>query len=95
MIYKALGSKTRVEMLKLLMKGEYHVSGLAKALGISLPVAAKHVRILENAELVGSKKFGKMHVLSVNKERLDGEIAIKRVVPVLKKRVTVKVRDSV
>lgn len=167
MIYKALGSKTRVEMLKLLMKGEYHVSGLAKALAISVPVAAKHVRILENAELVGSKKFGKTHVLSVNKEKLyeamatfseefeievqkgasildalkevagvgvreigdkefvvsidndegfyiyevdgslpntpineykmekDGEIAIKRVVPVLKKRVKVKVRGGV
>ncbi len=57
-------------MVKLLMKGEYHVSGLAKALCISVPVAAKHVRILENAELVKSKIFGKTHVLSVNKEKL-------------------------
>ena len=70
MIFKALSSKTRIEMVKLLMKGEYHVSGLAKALCISVPVAAKHVRILENAELVKSKIFGKTHVLSVNKEKL-------------------------
>ena len=70
MIFKALGSKTRVEMLKLLMKKDYHVSGLAKALGISVPVAAKHVRILEDAELLGSTKFGKTHVLKVNKEKL-------------------------
>ena len=70
MIFKALSSKTRVEMLKLLMKEEYHVSGLAKALCISVPVAAKHVRILEDAELVESKIFGRTHVLNVNRERL-------------------------
>ncbi len=70
MIFKALSSKTRVEMMKLLMKSDYHVSGLAKALGISVPVAAKHVRILEDAELVESKIFGKTHVLRVNREKL-------------------------
>ncbi|MCK4476248.1 MAG: ArsR family transcriptional regulator [Methanophagales archaeon] len=69
-IFKALGSKTRVEMLKLLMMREYHVSGLAKALDISVPVAAKHVRVLVNAELVARKDFGKTHVLSVNREKL-------------------------
>jgi len=69
-IFKALSSRTRIEMVKLLMKSNYHVSGLAKALGISVPVAAKHVRILENAELVESKTFGKTHVLKVNKEKL-------------------------
>ncbi len=57
-------------MLKLLMQCEYHVSGLAKALDISVPVAAKHVRILENAELVASKNFGRTHVLKVNREKL-------------------------
>jgi len=69
-ILKALSSKTRVEMLKLLMHRLYHVSGLAKSLDISVPVAAKHVRILENAELVERKKFGKTHVLRVNREKL-------------------------
>jgi len=57
-------------MLKLLMKTDYHVSGLAKALGISVPVAAKHVRILENAELVNRKTFGKTHVLTANKAKM-------------------------
>jgi DNA-binding transcriptional ArsR family regulator len=70
MIFKALSSKTRVEMLKLLMKSEYHVSGLAKALGISVPVAAKHVRILENAGLVDCKKYGRSHVLKANRAKL-------------------------
>ena len=69
-ILKALSSKTRVEMLKLLMKKEYHVSGLAKALGISVPVAAKHVKIIENAELAERREFGRTHVLKVNREKL-------------------------
>ncbi|RZN39014.1 MAG: ArsR family transcriptional regulator [Methanophagales archaeon ANME-1-THS] len=70
MIFKALSSKTRIEMLKLLMKSEYHVTGLAKALGISVPVAAKHVKILEHAKLVERKTFGKTHVLSANMAKL-------------------------
>jgi DNA-binding transcriptional ArsR family regulator len=69
-IFKALGSRTRIEMVKLLMKSTYHISGLAHALGISVPVAAKHVKILEKAGLVESKTFGKTHVLKVNREKL-------------------------
>ena len=57
-------------MLKLLMKRDYHVSGLAKALGISVPVTAKHVKLLEDAELVTRKTFGKTHVLAVNRSKL-------------------------
>jgi DNA-binding transcriptional ArsR family regulator len=70
MLFKALSSKTRMEMLKLLIKTDYHVSGLAKALDISVPVAAKHVRILEEAELVNRKTYGKTHVLTVNRAKL-------------------------
>ncbi len=69
-IFKALSSNTRMEMVKLLLNREYHVSGLAKALGISVPVAAKHVKILERAGLVKNEVFGKTHVLRVDKERL-------------------------
>ena len=69
-LFKALSSKTRLKMLKLLSKQNYHVSGLAKVLEISVPVAAKHVRILEAAGLVHSKTFGRTHVLSLNREKL-------------------------
>jgi len=69
-VFKALSSKTRMGMLKLLMQREYHVSGLAKALDISVPVAAKHVRLLEAAELVERKDFGKTHVLMVKRDKL-------------------------
>ena len=69
-IFKALSSKTRVEMLKLLMEDEYHITGLAKALDISVPVAARHAKILQNAGLATRKDFGKTHVLKVDIEVL-------------------------
>jgi DNA-binding transcriptional ArsR family regulator len=69
-IFKALSSKTRMAMLRLLLQDEYHVSGLANELGISVPVAAKHVKLLEDADLVHRKAFGRTHVLSANRKRL-------------------------
>ena len=70
MLFKALSSRTRIEMLKLLMNDSYHISGLAKELGISVPVVARHTRILKDAGLIKSKKYGKTQVLTVNRERL-------------------------
>ena len=69
-MFKAISSKTRMEMLKLLMHRKYHITGLAQEIGISVPVAAKHVRILEDAGLVVSEEFGRTRVLSINKDRL-------------------------
>lgn len=69
-MFKALSSKTRREMLKILAREEMHISALAKELGISVPVAAKHTKILEEKGLVERKKFGRSHVLRVKKERL-------------------------
>ena len=49
-----------------------HISGLAKELRISVPVAAKHIKILEKEGFIKRRKFGRTHVLSVNTEKLDG-----------------------
>lgn len=67
-MFRALASKTRRRMLKLILRREYHISGLAKELGISTPVAAKHVKILEQAKLVERQKYGKTHVLRAKPE---------------------------
>jgi len=69
--FRALGSDTRKKILRILSKGELHVSGLAKELGISVPVTSKHVRILEDAGFIEKKKFGATHVLSANAEMLE------------------------
>lgn len=65
-LFRALSSKTRLNMLKILLKEEMHISALAKKLKISVPVVSKHVRILENAGFVKRKKYGRSHVIKAN-----------------------------
>lgn len=69
-LFKALSSPTRIKMLKMLMKEEMHISALAKKLGISVPVTAKHIRNLEKAGLIERKEIGRSHVLKVNSEQI-------------------------
>ncbi|NPE31633.1 helix-turn-helix domain-containing protein [Methanococcoides sp. SA1] len=69
-VFSALGSDTRIKMLELLSGEEMHISELARTLGISVPVAAKHVKILEAADLVERRIFGKTHVLKPNKDNI-------------------------
>jgi DNA-binding transcriptional ArsR family regulator len=57
-------------MLELLSGEEMHISELARKLEISVPVAAKHVKILEAADLVERRIFGKTHVLKPNKDNI-------------------------
>ena len=47
-----------------------HISGLARELKISVPVTAKHVKLLEKKGLVEGKKFGKTNVLKAKMNRL-------------------------
>jgi DNA-binding transcriptional ArsR family regulator len=73
-MFKALSCKTRREMLKSLMREEKHITGLAKELGISVPVTAKHVKILEGAGLIERHKFGRTHVLRAKTETLHSAL---------------------
>jgi DNA-binding transcriptional ArsR family regulator len=69
-MFKTLSSETRRKMLKILARKEMHISGLAREIGISVPVAAKHAKILENKGLIERKKFGRTHVLRARLEKL-------------------------
>lgn len=69
-LFSALGSETRLRMLEKLTEGEMHISELARELGISVPVAAKHANILEAADLIQRKVYGKTHVLQLNDRNL-------------------------
>ena len=62
-IFKALSSTTRLKMLKILAKKEMHITGLAKELNLSVPVVAKHAKLLGKAGLIEIREFGKTHVL--------------------------------
>jgi ArsR family transcriptional regulator len=68
-VMKALSDPNRVRLLKMLQKREMCVCEIRATLGIAQPTASKHLKILENAGLVGRKKDG----LWVNYSLSDGD----------------------
>ncbi len=50
-VFKALSSTTRLKMLRILAKKEMHITGLARELNLSVPVVAKHSKLLEKTGL--------------------------------------------
>jgi len=67
-IFKALASVTRREILAVLSSGDCHIAGLARKVKISVPVAAKHVKMLEECGLVKRRKYGRTHIISLDKD---------------------------
>jgi len=51
--FGALSDPTRRAILARLAKGEAQVTELAEPFGISLPAVSKHLRVLEQAKLIG------------------------------------------
>ena len=70
-VFKALSSKTRVKIVKLLLKKHYHITGLAKKIGISVPVMSRHIDILNKAGLIKKRVYGNVHLLSVDRSVFD------------------------
>ncbi|MFH0955518.1 MAG: winged helix-turn-helix domain-containing protein [Candidatus Micrarchaeota archaeon] len=65
-LFNILGNENRRKIVRLLFDNEYSINGIAKEVGIAVPVALKHVRILEKNRIVERKKIGNMHVLRLN-----------------------------
>jgi DNA-binding transcriptional ArsR family regulator len=57
--FSALSDPTRRGILERLSAGPASISQLAEPIGISLPGVMKHVRILEEANLVTTEKHGR------------------------------------
>ncbi len=70
-LFKALGSDTRIKIIKTLIKGEKHLSELAREIGISTPVTARHIKILEEAGIIKRRIIGNVHLLSVTTEAIE------------------------
>lgn len=51
-------------------------NGSTRELSISVPVAAKHANILEDAELIQRKIYGKTHVLQLNNKNIFNALNI-------------------
>lgn len=65
-VLKALGDQNRIKILKMLEKRDMCVCEIREALRISQPGVSKHLKILEDAELVRSRKEGMWVNYSLN-----------------------------
>ncbi|HAU31360.1 MAG: putative transcriptional regulator [Desulfotomaculum sp. 46_296] len=67
---KALGDPHRQNILKLLASQEMGACEIIKAIGLSQPAIAHHLKILKQAGLINSEKEGKIVFYTLNKEGL-------------------------
>ena len=67
----ALADPTRRGILERLGRGSATITELAEPFGISLTGTKKHVRVLENAELVTTEKVGRSRRCSLGAHRLE------------------------
>lgn len=67
----ALADPTRRGILERLGEGSATITQLAKPAGMSLTGLKKHVRVLEDAELVTTEKVGRARHCSLGPRRLD------------------------
>ena len=68
-VMKALSDPSRVKILKMLQNKVMCVCEIKEALGLAQPTVSRHLKVLENADLVGYKKDG----LWVNYHLTDGD----------------------
>jgi len=70
--FKALGDETRQRMLGLLLTRDMCVCELITALSMTQPTTSHHLKILEDADLVQSKREGKWIFYGVrDKQRIS------------------------
>jgi DNA-binding transcriptional ArsR family regulator len=69
--FSALSDGTRRDILERLQLGPASISELAKPTGISLPGVLKHVRILEEANLVTTEKKGRTRECRLGPEQME------------------------
>ena len=69
--FSALADPTRRDILERLGRGPATISELAEPYGMSLTGLKKHVRILEEADLVTTEKVGRTRECRLGPEQLD------------------------
>jgi DNA-binding transcriptional ArsR family regulator len=69
--FSALADPTRRDILERLGRGPATISELAEPYGMSLTGLKKHVRILEEADLVSTEKIGRTRECRLGPEQLE------------------------
>jgi DNA-binding transcriptional ArsR family regulator len=67
----ALADPTRRQILERLSRGPQSISDLAQPLGITLTGVKKHIRVLEDAGLVDTRKVGRVRECELGGDRLE------------------------
>ena len=70
-VFQALSDATRREMLSRIAKEDLTVAEIGEPFDISAPAISKHLRVLENAELITRVKDGKMRRFKLNTSPLE------------------------
>lgn len=70
LVFRALGDRTRRELLARLTDGPAMVTTLAKPFGMSLPAVGKHLRVLERAGLISRTIDGRVHRCALDAQPL-------------------------
>ncbi len=70
-VFHAMGDKMRRKILYRLIEKPCSISDLANPLNISLTAVNQHIKILEESELVQSKKIGRNRICEFNPEGFD------------------------
>ncbi len=73
--FTALGDPTRRGILERLARSDATISDLAQTFEMTLTGLKKHVRVLEDAGLVATKKVGRVRTCRLGPRRLDAEAA--------------------
>jgi DNA-binding transcriptional ArsR family regulator len=73
--FAAISDPTRRGILARLGRGSASISDLAVAFTMSLTGVKKHVRVLEEAGLVTTRKEGRVRTCALGPSRLDAETA--------------------
>src|ERR1700730_9782319 len=68
--FAALADPTRRAILARLAKGDASVGELAEPFNISLPAISRHLRVLEEASLIGRERDGKHRRCKLNPRAL-------------------------
>ncbi len=71
-MFAALGDPTRLAMVERLADGSVRsIAALANGHGLTRQAIAKHLQVLERAELVQSRRTGRESLYALRPERID------------------------
>jgi DNA-binding transcriptional ArsR family regulator len=69
-VFEALANKHRREIVYVLSLQPCSINQLASMRGLTLPAIHKHIKVLENGNLILRKKIGRTNVLTLNRESM-------------------------